>query len=398
MIESTTDLKTAYDQLVADIDFDKLELGLRNPNIFDVLQITKNEIRHSNFLAWLLDSRGSHNLGDLFLRRFLREVFASDLMADLDQVEANELELSGVEIRREWQNIDLLIVHDEVVVCIENKVLSSEHSNQLSRYRAIVEDAFPDRKLSFVFLTPDGDVSESESSSYAPISYDFVVTQLKRIVETHGNSMNSRVATYITDYIKTIERELMQTDELTELARRIYKNHRDIIDFVSDSKPDHFSDLLPLMKQVVAERGYVIGSPSSYQVRFLTPAMDPLVYRHQHRKAWRFGEAFSFQVRLRKRQGLIEFQSAIPPGDESFDKESLINLVQGVDGSKAPQGKQWIIQFRKKHKFDFEQASEKSDDEIKAIFEKLLSGFTPTIEKIEKAFLNSESALRTRIT
>ena len=59
------DLKFNYDKLLKDEDFDKLDLGLKIPNIFQILRISKNEIRHSNFLSWLLDPNQSHKLGDI---------------------------------------------------------------------------------------------------------------------------------------------------------------------------------------------------------------------------------------------------------------------------------------------------------------------------------------------
>ena len=52
---NTSTLKNLYDQILKDEDFDKLDLGLKNPNIFQILKITNKEIRHSNFLSWLLD-------------------------------------------------------------------------------------------------------------------------------------------------------------------------------------------------------------------------------------------------------------------------------------------------------------------------------------------------------
>ena len=63
-------LKELYSNLLNDVDFDKLDLGLKNPNIFSILRISRNEIRHSNFLCWLLDPNQSHGLGDIFLKRF----------------------------------------------------------------------------------------------------------------------------------------------------------------------------------------------------------------------------------------------------------------------------------------------------------------------------------------
>ena len=147
-------LKKHYDSLLKDEDFDKLDLGLKNPNIFQILRITNNEIRHSNFLSWLLDPNQSHKLGDIFLKRFLREVFSSEKFGEIDQSDVEGLDLTKVEIQREWKNIDILIKLNDVVVCIENKVLSKEHSNQLMRYREIIESQFPNHKKTYVFLTP----------------------------------------------------------------------------------------------------------------------------------------------------------------------------------------------------------------------------------------------------
>ena len=190
-------LKSQYDKLLKDEDFDKLDLGLKNPNIFQILRITKNEIRHSNFLSWLLDPNQSHKLGDIFLKRFLREVFSSDKFGEIDQVDVEGMDLSKVEIQREWKNIDILIKLDNVVVCIENKVLSKEHSNQLKRYREIIENDFPNEKKIFVYLTPEGDESENETDSYEPISYEFVVDTLERIISVYGESLNQQVKNYI---------------------------------------------------------------------------------------------------------------------------------------------------------------------------------------------------------
>ncbi len=68
-------IKELYDSLIDDKRFDELELGLNKPNLFEILRIPRNEIRHSNFLSWLLNPKGSHGLGDIFLTRFVRKIF-----------------------------------------------------------------------------------------------------------------------------------------------------------------------------------------------------------------------------------------------------------------------------------------------------------------------------------
>ena len=64
--------------ILRDPDVEKLELAMKEPNIFRAMQIERHELRHSDFLGYLLDPNESHGLGDIFLRKFLRDVFADD--------------------------------------------------------------------------------------------------------------------------------------------------------------------------------------------------------------------------------------------------------------------------------------------------------------------------------
>ena len=77
------EIKLNYSKLIKDINFDRLDLELKNPNIFQILKISNTEIRHSNFLSWLLDPSQSHKIGDIFLKRFLLEIFSSEKLKNL---------------------------------------------------------------------------------------------------------------------------------------------------------------------------------------------------------------------------------------------------------------------------------------------------------------------------
>ena len=61
-------------KLEADTSFQQLSQKMQTLNIFEVLGITNAEIRHSNFLAWLLDPNGNHGMGDKFLREFVSKL------------------------------------------------------------------------------------------------------------------------------------------------------------------------------------------------------------------------------------------------------------------------------------------------------------------------------------
>jgi hypothetical protein len=64
-------LKKHIEEFLRDIDIlDGLKKWNKEINFFEITGIVKAEIRHSNFLAWLLDSNETHGLGDAFIRRF----------------------------------------------------------------------------------------------------------------------------------------------------------------------------------------------------------------------------------------------------------------------------------------------------------------------------------------
>jgi hypothetical protein len=63
------------DRFLADNpEIEALSARLSQFNIFGALKIDQVEIRHSNFLAWLLDPQESHGLRDVVLRRMLSNI------------------------------------------------------------------------------------------------------------------------------------------------------------------------------------------------------------------------------------------------------------------------------------------------------------------------------------
>ena len=72
------ELKYHYDSLLKNEDFDKLDLGLKNPKIFQILQVAKDEIRHSNFLSWSIEHSHSFNLDDISLMQYIGAVLSTN--------------------------------------------------------------------------------------------------------------------------------------------------------------------------------------------------------------------------------------------------------------------------------------------------------------------------------
>ena len=113
---------------------------------------------HSNLLAWLLRPNQIHGLGDRFLKPLLVSAGAPEDSPAIDWL--------ATEVIREWEHVvcgqqgylDILILNEpaQVLCAIENKTFSSEHHEQLTRYRKALEIAYPTFARHHVFLTPQG--------------------------------------------------------------------------------------------------------------------------------------------------------------------------------------------------------------------------------------------------
>ncbi len=140
------DPKTLLEQFVVNNDdLERLESLLHQFNIFEAVGMVRQEIRHSHFLAFLLNPSASHGLKDIFLKAFLKRILAQSANATVSPIAVDVANLADTQVRREWKNIDILLVSptSQIVCAIENKVDSGEHSNQLQRYRQIVQQEFP---------------------------------------------------------------------------------------------------------------------------------------------------------------------------------------------------------------------------------------------------------------
>ena len=107
---SDKDIQDVLGKLIIDNqDLDSLESKLSGFNIFEAIGVVRQEIRHSNFIAFLLDPFENHRLGDLFLKKLLICVFLKRENPPLSPIGIDIADFEDVEIRREWRNIDILI-------------------------------------------------------------------------------------------------------------------------------------------------------------------------------------------------------------------------------------------------------------------------------------------------
>lgn len=150
----------------------------------------------------------------------------------LSPIELDGADLRGVEIKREWKNIDLLIRCQipSFVVVIENKIDSGEHSDQLGRYQRTMTEHYPDARPLFVYLTVSGE--EPSDDAWVPYSYEGIHGALSRVRQTYRNAIGDDVLAFLDHYLDLIGTRFMDNPKIDELCQRIYKNHRQALDLI----------------------------------------------------------------------------------------------------------------------------------------------------------------------
>ena len=115
---------------------DKEKKSGENFNIFETINLGKNELFHSKIISFLLNPKKSHNKGTLFIEKFLSIV-------NINNFPLNNIK---VEIEKYIGNIDKkynsggridIVVSDRKTgrkIIIENKINADDQYKQLRRY------------------------------------------------------------------------------------------------------------------------------------------------------------------------------------------------------------------------------------------------------------------------
>ncbi|PKV51720.1 PD-(D/E)XK nuclease superfamily protein [Aquimarina sp. MAR_2010_214] len=221
---------------------EKLKLFLSQPNYLEILGISHRELQHSNFLAWMMNSRASHDIGNYFLKSFINLL----PLPPEDKIRINLSNLEGTKIHREFNDIDLLIVNTELkfTICIENKIKASKSGdNQLLKYYEIVENTWSDKehKNYYVYLTPfPRTLTEKEIEiEYVNLTYQSILDILEDTVISKRPS--EETTPLIDNYINNLKKNIMGISEEAKLAQEIYKKHKTAIDFIVNNKPTLYS-------------------------------------------------------------------------------------------------------------------------------------------------------------
>ena len=233
--------EAALQALLAEPTLETLDQELRKFNQFILLGIDRDELSHSRVVASLLNPRGTHGLGDLFLRAFLTAASAKAKelrIGDVWPEHVNGWQLGSVKSIRERNNIDVLVVgeDDQFVCLIENKISSSERPGQLAKYWKIVDGHYKGWPRLAVFLTPRATlpIKETDRKRWTPLCYGTVADIIDTLLNTHASFIDNDVGSFLRQYTTTIRRRVVGPPTYLDLlSLDIYKRHPDAINRIN---------------------------------------------------------------------------------------------------------------------------------------------------------------------
>ena len=357
-----------------------------NFNVFRILGMEASEVHtHSAFLGELLNPKGSHGQGCLFLKVFLALFSKStDRGSFAQQISGFHAESATLELEKYIGRIDAdfteggridVVLADKFgsQIFIENKIYAGDQKNQLLRYHK------HDQKAALVYLTLDGkippksslaeDAFEVRAISYQKDILEWLIQCRKEVAalptvreaitqyielvrflthQTASKTMKEEIKKLITknpDYVDAIQASSQSLDEIILEAVSVFKEHFSKIWADQPIKPIKVNGGLAIIGEWGEDKdGFFIGyrikdgttvvkEDSELKRKFanLLHAIDPTFTYDEYNIGWHNPVGFSKKQKVEglDRKLLVRFYA-----EKNADQTALDKFTQNIIGQQ----------------------------------------------------------------
>jgi PD-(D/E)XK nuclease superfamily len=200
--------------------FLKLHRELNKFNIFHATGMKNQEIKHTQFLGYLLDPNESHGFRDEFLIRFIQSLPRPENNGG-SEIKIMDFNLNYAKVIKEKRlpNAGILDFLIEIpsfsfpekiyIISIENKIRANEGRNQLTRYRNAITAEYNDKVAEDpIFLYLNINNEEPSDECWMPILYsDTVIKAIKSLMEDLEDTLSDYMTFILKNYIELINKE-----------------------------------------------------------------------------------------------------------------------------------------------------------------------------------------------
>lgn len=257
----------------------------KDQNIFHILKLQKNELAHSAFIAWILSPTFFQTN---VVKKFL-ELLYDYSPSKYGEIVNNKTVKSNAEIlnyknkdeflnsiqfkngykvetecviKNKENRIDILLVFDNTVIVIENKIDTAVHENQLARYIDEVDNSkYSNYKNKiFVYLSPrtaTGELpmniggDEEYNDKYCILDYNTIYELVNAI---KGNNK------LIRDYKTMLEKDiLLNNSDIRAKCKDVRSRYAELLDLIMNYN-DNIQDVLEYVKEFFVNNGMKLFS------------------------------------------------------------------------------------------------------------------------------------------
>lgn len=217
-------MESIINSIITDKQFSTAQKWNNDISILDIIGI--NEMNMSNILCWLLNPRQAHNLGDMFIKSFLRAAKISAYNTNLTFLKDwNMLEISSYSFgdfvaetevhfspdKMSKCRIDILMVDkvNKIAIIIENKYGAKQHGDQISNYEKSAQELTKYGYETYcVYLDINGD--KPDNHNWIPLDYDWIAEFIHETLKS--KSVTQDVETLFKSLLYTISDEVTYED------------------------------------------------------------------------------------------------------------------------------------------------------------------------------------------
>lgn len=319
---------------------------------FEAVGMVRQEIRHTNFLAYILDPNRPHGFGTLFLEAFI---------ALLTDETISKSRMLSARVQREFLNIDLLIeIPPEdsgkgLVIAVEAKIDAGERSDQLSDYERRVQGRWPQSVAFFGFLTTDGRQGTTSSEKiWRPIRWTDLIGVLDRALELEKLGASTPGLEMYRSYGCMMRRHGMvdkiSSTPLDDAVAALWSQHREALEYIFENRPDPISGLMRLIRKNMDEMARLLSaalgiaakpaSSTATYLRFSFPELEACYPDLcKGRKQWAGDSASIILLEIYRTEYGITAAVVVGPADGAPEfRKRLIEAMNRTDGGRRPSG------------------------------------------------------------
>jgi hypothetical protein len=193
-------------------------------NIFNLLNLSRDELSHSRFIGTLLNPRGIHGKDNKFLKLFLNCIGINDFSTDNVISETEKFIGYISDDYKSGGKIDIVLTNSEKhQVFIENKIYAGDQRNQLLRYNEYNPKAYLLYLTLFGNDPSENSIGNDKRINYIKISYKEHILKWLELCKMESIN-NPLLRETLTQYIVLVK-------QLTGQARskKMQKEYLDII-------------------------------------------------------------------------------------------------------------------------------------------------------------------------